>query len=159
MKHTQLIGHGLAEADAYTGPSREVTVVTDTGELRSHDGLTPGGRTIPTEDQIVGFNFRMWNGAATYGAPGQILDADQGKILTFALAGTYYLPALANILNVGTPVWLYASVAGVIVSRKAATADLILDKGVDQTVLNLAQYETILIGKLTAARYQVTMRY
>lgn len=162
MKHVQIIGKGLAESNAYTGPSRELTMVTETGELRSHDGTTPGGRQIPTAAQIAGFNFRFWNGGATYSDPvsgSQIADADVGKMLTFTLAGTYYLPALTAFLNPGQGVLLYASVAGVIISRKAATADLILDKGVDQTVLNLSQYETVMMGKRTSARFHVFSRY
>jgi len=162
MKHVQIIGKGLAESDAYTGVSREITMVTETGELRSHDGVTPGGRQIPTSGQIAGFNYRYWNGGATYSDPigaSQVADGDVGKLLTFTLAGTYYLPALTAFPNPGQGVILYASVAGVIVSRKAATADLILDKGVDQTVLNLSQYETIVLGKRTTARFQVISRY
>lgn len=42
--HVQLLRGRTASNDAFTGKIGEVTVNTDTGALRVHDGVTPGGR-------------------------------------------------------------------------------------------------------------------
>lgn len=44
QQHIQLLRGSTAGNDAFTGKSGELTVNTDTGALRVHDGVTPGGR-------------------------------------------------------------------------------------------------------------------
>lgn len=158
MKHIQFIGMGLAESDAYVGYSREVTVVTDTGELRVHDGVTPGGHKIPTDDQISGFSVLRFNALATTGVPGNLAASSQDKLTKITLAGTYNLPLLADINNVGGPVILKAMVASVNIGVQGA--DLI-EAGTltNLTTIAMVEGEIVEFAKLSAALYIVTNRF
>jgi len=49
VKVVQQVRHTTAAADAYTGSVGQVTQVTTTDELRSHDGSTAGGKRILTK--------------------------------------------------------------------------------------------------------------
>ena len=68
MKIEQQVGGSAANQDAYTGVPRQLTVDTDNYDLRLHDGVTPGGRLIPSRDnnderyqgksaELAGFSF------------------------------------------------------------------------------------------------------
>jgi hypothetical protein len=50
-KRVQILRHNTTEANEFTGLMGEVTHVMDTGELRTHDGITLGGNRILTVDQ------------------------------------------------------------------------------------------------------------
>lgn len=52
MKRVQIVGHDTSGAAAFTGRSRELSINTDTSELRVHDGTTPGGFRILTKAQL-----------------------------------------------------------------------------------------------------------
>lgn len=51
-KTVQWRGGTAAEHASFTGAVREVTVETDTGALRVHDGITVGGKRIATEAEV-----------------------------------------------------------------------------------------------------------
>lgn len=51
-KTVQWRGGTAAEHGNFTGAAREVTVETDTGALRVHDGSTVGGTRIATEAEL-----------------------------------------------------------------------------------------------------------
>lgn len=51
-KTVQWRGGTAAEHASFTGAAREVTVETDTGALRVHDGVTVGGKRIATEAEV-----------------------------------------------------------------------------------------------------------
>lgn len=155
--HKQLIGHALAEADAYVGPTREITVVTDTGELRSHDGATPGGIQIPTAAQISGFSVLRFNAIATIGAPGVIPDTAQDKLTRITAGGTYDLPELADILNVGGPLVFKAMVPAVILECQGADQ---IESGVTNvTTINMVEGEIVTLAKNGAALYVLLDRF
>lgn len=46
MQRTQIVGHTTANANAFTGLQREVTVDYTVNELRVHDGATAGGNRV-----------------------------------------------------------------------------------------------------------------
>jgi len=48
----QLLRGTTVQNDAFTGSSGELTVDTDTHELRVHDGSTAGGHVIPTKSEV-----------------------------------------------------------------------------------------------------------
>ena len=48
-KRVQIVGGDTAAANAFKGLEREIYVVTDTFELRIHDGVTPGGHRLLTQ--------------------------------------------------------------------------------------------------------------
>lgn len=51
-KRVQFIRHTESAANQFIGRQGELTVVTTTGEIRSHDGANPGGRQILTKTQL-----------------------------------------------------------------------------------------------------------
>jgi hypothetical protein len=51
-KVVQMVRHDTAGANLYTGPVGQITYVTDTGEIRTHDGVVPGGDRILTLAQL-----------------------------------------------------------------------------------------------------------
>jgi len=155
--HKQLIGHSLAEADAYVGPTRELTVVTDTSEIRSHDGVTPGGKQIPTVDQIAGFSVLRFNAIATIGAPGVIPDTAQNKLTRITAGGAYTLPEVANVLNVGGPLVFKAMVPAVVLNR--AAADTIEEGVTSATSINMVEGETVTLAKSGAGVYILLERF
>jgi hypothetical protein len=155
--HKQLIGHAEAEADAYIGPSRELTIVTETGALRSHDGTTPGGRKIPTEDQIAGFSVLRFNAIASIGVPGVIPDTAQNKLTRITAGGNYDLPAVADILNVGGPVVFKAMVPAVILNCQGA--DVIESGAANVTTINMVEGEIVTLAKSAAGVYVLLDRF
>lgn len=158
MKIIKHIGYGTAESDALILPSRAISVDTETFDIRVHDGITPGGHRVPNESQIGGFVFRQFNSLSSLGVPGALLDSDvEGRFCSFTLAGTYVFPTLADIANVGAPVWAYGSVAGIDIEPFAG--EFFFDKGVDLTTISLAENETILFAKKSTTRWQVLLRY
>lgn len=155
--HKQLIGHTEAEADAYVGPSREVTVVTETGALRSHDGVTPGGRRIPTEDQIAGFSVLRFNAVASIGAPGVIPDTAQDKLTRITAGGSYDIPETADVVNIGGPLLFKAMVPGVILDCQGA--DVIESGVVNVTTINMIEGEIVTLAKSAAGLYILLDRF
>ncbi len=43
----------VAASSGYTGPAGEITVETGSWNIRVHDGLTPGGHPISTDENSV----------------------------------------------------------------------------------------------------------
>lgn len=155
--HKQFIGHSEAEANAYIGPSREITVVTDTGEIRVHDGVTPGGKQIPTTAQIGGFSVLRFNAIATIGAPGVIPDTAQDKLTRITAGGSYDLPAVADVLNVGGPLVFKAMVPAVILECQGADQ---IESGVTNvTSINMVEGETVTLAKNSAGFYVLLDRF
>lgn len=157
MKHNQLVGFDLASSDAYVGPTREVTVVTETGELRVHDGVTPGGRQVPTAAQIGGFSVLRFNAVASLGAPGNLPSSSQNKLTKITGAGTYNLPLLSAVINVGGPVLVKAMVAGVIIGVQSTDQ---IEVGINVvTSVNMVEGEIVEFYKLSGTLYVVMNRY
>src|SRR5262245_31480590 len=50
-KRVQILGHITAQANAFAGKQRELSVDITTFELRVHDGSTEGGHRILTKEQ------------------------------------------------------------------------------------------------------------
>lgn len=82
LQRVQRIGHTLANANLFIGLQRELTIVIDTNEIRSHDGTTAGGHAILTDAQ----------NAAKY----QAIDSDLTAIAAFAAGATGFLARVAN---------------------------------------------------------------
>lgn len=82
LERVQRIGHTLANANLFIGLQRELTIVIDTNEIRSHDGTTAGGHAILTDAQN--------------NAKFQTIDADLTAIAAFAPGATGFLSRVAN---------------------------------------------------------------
>lgn len=64
-KIVQFVGHIAALARQFVGEEREVTVDTESNNLRLHDGSTPGGHIIPNLAQLSGL-FQAKSNALDY---------------------------------------------------------------------------------------------
>lgn len=64
-KIVQLVGHIAAAARQFIGAERELTVDTESNNLRIHDGSTPGGHIIPNLEQL-GAVFQPQSDALSY---------------------------------------------------------------------------------------------
>lgn len=51
-KRVQIVGHDSVGAATFTGRDRELSINTDTHEIRVHDGVTAGGIKVLTENQV-----------------------------------------------------------------------------------------------------------
>lgn len=140
-KRVQLIRGSTANQDAFIGNSGEITVDTQTNELRLHDGFTPGGKVIPNKDTIPTLSRSIFESVDSLGVPGTLLAADLDAILTLTAAGTYRLPNRSTI-SIGSQIWVYATVAGVIVGGYDASQQ-IRSQGAVADTYSLNQYQTI----------------
>lgn len=64
-KIVQLVGHIAALARQFVGEERELTVDTESHNLRIHDGETPGGHVIPNLTQLDG-RYQAQSAALAY---------------------------------------------------------------------------------------------
>lgn len=64
-KIVQLVGHIASLARQFVGEEREITVDTESLNIRLHDGSTPGGHVIPNLEQL-GATFQAKSSALDY---------------------------------------------------------------------------------------------
>ena len=140
-RRVQLIRGSTANQDAFIGNSGEITADTQTKELRLHDGVTPGGVVIPNKDTIPTLSRSIFEEVDSLGTPGTLLAADLDAFLTLTAAGTYRLPDRGTI-EAGNHIWIYASVAGVVVGGYNISQQ-IRSLGVTADTYSMNQYETI----------------
>lgn len=149
MKRIQFIRGNTANQDAFVGNSGEITVDTQTKELRVHDGFTPGGKKIPNVDTIPTLSRQLFDSVDSLGTPGTLLAADLDAFLTLTAAGTYRLPD-QDTIAIGAHIWLYASVAGVVVGGYDVTQQIRV-QGVVGDTYALNQFETIHLACIDVA--------
>ena len=128
-KQWQIRRGTAAENDIFTGAQGEVTMCTDTNELRIHDGVTPGGHII---DAIVDYqlptaenDYKWYRKYASGWVEQGGLFTNTAKVtpITFpvTMADTYY-SALSN-LQYGSSDWS-ATVTTCILSGSRTTTGL-----------------------------------
>jgi len=155
--YTQQVRGSEAVEDARIGPAGLITVDTDTYSLRIHDGLKPGGYKIPNEDHIAGFSTRGFMARNAQSVPGNLTAAAVSDLNEFTTAGTWVLPSLGDVPNIGDILILCATVSDVTVD--AFGTNQILDQGAVVTSLSLVANELVTIAKRSATQYIVMNRY
>ncbi len=156
-KVQQLRRGNTATMDARIGAAGEIMQNTDNGELRSHDGVTPGGRRILTEPQMAAYSSLAFTGVVNQGVPGALLVVDtMRKMIQFTLAGTYVWPALAGF-DLGSEAWIMPQVAGVNIDMPAG--GYWRDKGVEYTTMAFTLNQLVHVAKLSTTRFIVLNRY
>lgn len=154
----QQVRMGSVASAAYIGAPGQITMDTDSNDLFIHDGVTLGGWRLPNENNIAGFSVRAFTAVRTESVPGLMTAANVNtKHVDFTVLGTYSLPALADIGNIGDVIELQAQVPGVIVDIQGT--DRMLDQGIQVSSISLTQYEVVRISKKTTTRYLINSRY
>lgn len=141
MKRIQFIRGSTVNQDAFIGNSGEITVDTQTKELRVHDGVTPGGAVIPNKGTVPTLSRKLFDSVDSLGVPGTLLAADLDAFLSLTAAGTYRLPNRSTVA-LGAHIWIYATVSGVIVGGYDVTQQIRSQGAVDETY-TMNQFETI----------------
>lgn len=158
MRQRQLIRGNTAFCDALTLNPGVLCINTDNYSIRVHDGVTPGGKVVPTNAMIAGFNFRRFTATASFGAPGNLSAAQvEGKLCEFTLAGNYGMPVLNTLTQDGSSIFLFATVAGVVIQRQSTNQ--FLDQNTLVNSINMASGETIEIARRNINTYHVLNRY
>lgn len=156
MKQVQHPRMTSAQLAVYIGPEGQIIMNSDLKNIHLQDGVTPGGQVFFNETQIGLLPLRTFNSIRQYNEEATLDEDDVGAFVQFTGADTYTLMHLSD-LDVGVPVTLFATVAGVII--ECAGTDIIADHGADVTSMNLTQYETTVIAKQDIARWRVMSRY
>ncbi len=142
---------------AYTGPISQLIYDTDLNQFRLQDGVTPGGILMPKLTDIPAATLYKFLAVNTKSVPATPMTvADGYDFNEFTVAGAYTLMA-ASVFNVGQGFIATARIAGVSLVR--AGTDLIEDKGVTTTSLNLTLNEQVTIVRKSAGLFMVTERY
>lgn len=138
----QLRGGTTAETLLFTGAQREVTVDTDKNTLVVHNGVTPGGFALATEDQVADgtfyYNDDVPGGSAANAyilvpkantnTPNSYKDGIQ---LGFVTGNSNTGPSTANFQNLGVKSIKYAGGADPAPGDISGRVNLIYDAGND----------------------------
>jgi len=141
MKLTQHPRGNTAWNDVQIFNESVIAVDVQTGELRLHDGTTPGGHVIPNANTIPTLNRRfLLDGIPNFTDTSINVD-DVDKMLSITAGGTYILPDRDSLLF-GAHLVIYAAVAGITI-QGYSSGQQIRDKASQDQSRSMNQYETI----------------
>lgn len=127
--------------DAQIFDESVMTYDTQTGELRLHDGVTPGGHKVPNTNTIPTLNRQFLTAGIPNFTDTTINVGDVDKMLTISAGGTYVLPDRDSLMF-GAHLVIYAAVAGVTI-QGYSSGQQIRDKAAQNQDRSMNQYETI----------------